>query len=141
MLYFMKDFLMASVNLGSKNFLMWNLALNQNSGPVTTTTGGCQNCRGVITIPDTRSFTPNEEYYLIGHFSKFIRKGAHRVGNSFTGTVPDGITISTFMNADYSKVLVAMNRTGSKQSFTVRCGTKKFTYEILNDAVASFVFK
>lgn len=33
MFYYMKDFLMASVNRGSKNFIMWNLALNSNNGP------------------------------------------------------------------------------------------------------------
>ncbi|HEX3006107.1 MAG TPA: glycoside hydrolase family 30 beta sandwich domain-containing protein [Bacteroidales bacterium] len=141
MLYYMKDFLMASVNLGSKNFLMWNLALNSQNGPVTTTNGGCQNCRGVITIPDSKSFKANEEYYLLGHFAKFIRQGAHRTDYTTSGTVPLGITVSSFMNADKSKVMVVMNRTGDLQKFTVRCGTRKFTYSIQNDAVVSFVFK
>lgn len=140
MLYYMKDFLMASVNLGSKNFLMWNLALNSYSGPVTTTTGGCQNCRGVITIPNTSSYTRNEEYYLIGHFSKFVRKGAYRVENTPSSNAPAGITTSSFMNANGSKVLVVMNRTGIAQKFTVRCGNRKFTYSMQNEAVVSFVF-
>lgn len=140
MLYYMKDFLMASVNYGSKNFLMWNLALNTNHGPVTTTSGGCQNCRGVITIPDTKSYTENEEYYLIGHFSKFVRKGACRIGYNLTGDLPSGISLCTFMNTDGSKVAVVMNRTGSLQSFSIRCNSRKFTYNLQNDAVVSFWF-
>jgi glucosylceramidase len=33
----------------SKNVLLWNLALNPNHGP-TNGTGGCTNCRGVVTM-------------------------------------------------------------------------------------------
>lgn len=141
MLYYTKDFLMATLNQGSKNFLMWNLALNQNNGPVTTTGGGCQDCRGVITIPNTTSYTPNEEYYMLGHFAKFVRKGAHRIMHSFSGTVPGNLVVNSYMNADNSKVVVVLNQTGNLQTFTVRCGNRKFTYNLLNEAVVSFIFK
>ena len=140
MLYYMESFLMPSVNLGAKNFLMWNLALNGSHGPVTTTSGGCQDCRGVITIPNTSSFSRNEEYYLIGHFSKFVRKGAHRIKTTISSMAPSGISTCAFMNADGSKVLVVMNRTGSTQQFTVRCGTRKFQYSLNTESVASFIF-
>lgn len=141
MLYYMEQFLIPSVNLGSKNFLMWNLALNSNNGPVTTTNGGCQNCRGVITIPNAFSFSKNEEYYLIGHFSKFVRKGAKRIKAAFSDYTPSGMSVSAFMNTDGSKVAVIMNRTGSLQNFTIRCGNRKFTYTLSTESVASFVFK
>lgn len=138
MFWYMKEFLMASVNRGSKNFLMWNLALNENNGP-TTTTGGCQNCRGVVTIKTDGTYIRNEEYYLLGHFSKFVRLGAVRIKNSSTNW-PGGITISTFMNVDGSKVVVIMNRSGSKQKYNLRCGSRKFIYEQYNESVISFKF-
>ncbi len=139
MFYYMKDFLMASVNRGSKNFIMWNLALNSNNGP-TTTTGGCQTCRGVVTIKMDGTYVRNEEYYLLGHFSKFVRLGAVRVKNSSTNW-PGGLTVSTFMNSDGSKVLVVMNRSGAKQKYNVRCGARKFMYEQFNESVISFSFQ
>jgi len=139
MFWYMKEFLMATVNRGSKNFLMWNLALNEKNGP-TTTTGGCQNCRGVVTIKTDGSYTRNEEYYLLGHFSKFVRLGAVRINNTSTNW-PGGLTVSTFMNADGSKVAVVLNRSGSKQKYNIRCANRKFIYEQYNESVVSFIFK
>lgn len=138
MFYYMKDFLMASVNRGSRNFLMWNLALNESNGP-TTTTGGCQNCRGVVTIKNDGSYIRNEEYYLLGHFAKVVRLGAVRIKNSCT-QLPSGILISTFMNTDGSKVVVIMNRSGSRQLYNIRCGNHKFIYNQLNESVVTFKF-
>ena len=139
MFYYMKDFLMASVNRGSKNFLMWNLALNPQHGP-TTTTGGCQNCRGVVTINSDGAYTRNEEYYLLGHFSKFVRLGAVRVKN-FAINLPSGVTVSSFMNKDGSKAVIILNRSGAKQKYNIRCGSRKFVYEQFNESVISFRFQ
>jgi len=139
MFWYMKDFLMASVNRGSKNFIMWNLALNPQNGP-TTTTGGCQECRGVVTIKTDGTYTRNEEYYLLGHFSKFVRLGAKRVKYSSTN-LPDGMTISGFMNVDGSKVVVIMNQSGARKSYNIRCGNRKFLYNQLNESVVSFLFQ
>ena len=139
MFYYMREFLMATVNRGSKNFLMWNLALNPDHGP-TTTSGGCQNCRGVITIRNDGSYLRNEEYYLIGHFSKFVRLDALRVANSVASEMPNGVTVSSFMNTDGSKVVVVLNRSGNKLKYNVRCGTRRFMYEQFNESVVSFRF-
>ncbi|HQF11533.1 MAG TPA: glycoside hydrolase family 30 beta sandwich domain-containing protein [Paludibacteraceae bacterium] len=139
MFYYMKDFLMATVNRGSKNFLMWNLALNPQHGPTTTTWGGCQDCRGVVTINENETYIRNEEYYLLGHFAKVVRLGAVRVNNSCYN-LPSGMTISSFMNADGSKVVVILNRSGSSRKYNVRCGTRKFYYQQVDESVVSFKF-
>lgn len=139
MFYYMRSFLMASVNRGSKNFIMWNLALDENNGP-TTTTGGCQNCRGVVTIRSNGNYYKNEEYYLLGHFSKNIRLGAVRIKNSST-KLPSGMTTASFMNEDGTKVLVVMNRTKSNQKYLVRSGNRRFLYNQLDESVVTFKFK
>lgn len=142
MLYYMKEMLMPTINQGSKNFLMWNLALNTQNGPVTTTSGGCQNCRGVVTVKDdNKTYSINEEYYLLGHFSKFIKEGAHRVSNSIVGTLPTNMVVSTFLNPDGSKVAVVLNQSGLKQDFTVRTGDRRFTYSLSDQSVVTFVYK
>ncbi len=140
MLYYMKDMLMPTINLGSRNFLMWNLALNENNGPVTTTGGGCQNCRGVVTIKDSETYSFNEEYYLLGHFSKFIKAGAHRIAYTIVGTKPSSFQICAFLNPDGSKVLVVLNQSGSKQQFTVRNADRRFTYSLADQSVATFIY-
>lgn len=140
MLYYMKEMLMPMINRGSKNFLMWNLALNPQHGPVTTTSGGCQDCRGIVTI-DGDKYSVNEEYYLLGHFSKFIKEKAHRIGYNITGAKPENIEISSFLNPDGSKVVVVLNQSGAKQLLSVRNGDRKFTYNTENQSVTTFVYK
>lgn len=138
MFWYMKEFLMASIHRGSKNFLMWNLALNEQNGP-TTTSGGCQNCRGVVTIKADGSYNRNEEYYLLAHFSKSVRLNALRIKNS-SANWPGGFTVSSFMNTDGSKVVVTLNRSGANQKFSIRTGNRKFTYEQYNESVVTFRF-
>lgn len=139
MFYYMREFLMASVNRGSKNFLMWNLALDTKNGP-TTTSGGCQDCRGVVTIQEDGNYIRNEEYYLLGHFSKKIRLNAKRVKYT-ANKIPGGMTISSFMNEDKSKTVVVMNRSGAQQEYNVRCGNRRFIYKQMNESVVTFNFK
>ncbi|MDD3078630.1 MAG: glycoside hydrolase family 30 beta sandwich domain-containing protein [Paludibacter sp.] len=139
MFWYMKEFLMATVNRGSKNFLMWNLALNENHGP-TTTTGGCQDCRGVVTIREDGSYIRNEEYYLIGHFSKTVRLNAKRIKVTAIA-LPSGMTLSGFLNVDGSKTLVIMNRSGQMQEFNVRCVNRRFIFKQQNESVVTFNFK
>jgi glucosylceramidase len=136
--YYMKDFLMASVNRGAKNFLMWNLALDTNNGP-TTTSGGCQDCRGVVTIRENETYYRNLEYYVIGHFSQFVRPGSQRIKYSVT-KMPANMTVSSFRNADGSKVVVVMNRSGSAQNYNIRSGNRRFIYKQMNESVVSFKF-
>ncbi len=141
MLYYMKDMLMPTINRGSRNFLMWNLALNTQNGPVTTKTGGCQNCRGVVTIKDdNKTYSVNEEYYLLGHFSKFIKKGAHRIAYSLSRTKPVNMEVSAFLNPDGTKVVVVLNQSGKKQTFTVRTANRRFIYDIFDQAVVTFIY-
>lgn len=139
MFYYMKDFLMASVNRGSKNFIMWNLALDESNGP-TTTTGGCQNCRGVVTIRKDGRYYRNEEYYLLAHFSKNVRLGAKRIKNSST-KFPSGMTTSSFMNEDGTKVLVVQNRSKANQRYLVRLGNRRFLYNQPDESVVTFKFQ
>ena len=139
MFYYMQNFLIASVNRGSKNFLMWNLALNPANGPTTTATGGCQDCRGVVTIRDDGTYFRELEYYLIGHFSKAVRLDAKRIKYT-ANNMPSGVLISSFLNPDGSKVVVVLNLTGSLQKYNIRCGARRFVYAQTALSVATFKF-
>lgn len=134
----MENVFIGGVNNYAKTVLLWNLALNEHSGP---TDGGCNNCRGVVTIHDDGTFSKNVEYYSIGHFSKFVQPKAWRVANSTTGTVPTGFEYCTFMNPDNSKVVIAFNNSTSKQQFAVRCGENKFSATLYSGSLATFKWK
>jgi glucosylceramidase len=134
----MENAFIGGSNNYAKTVLMWNLALNTTSGP---TNGGCDNCRGVVTIHDDGSFYKNVEYYSIGHFSKFVRPKAHRVANLVLGNKPSELIFSTFLNEDNTKVVIACNNSTVKQEFTISCGAKSFSATLNPNNLATFKWK
>ncbi|MDR0546997.1 MAG: glucan endo-1,6-beta-glucosidase [Dysgonamonadaceae bacterium] len=141
MFHFMTGNLIPCLQYGSKNFVMWNLALNPQDGP--TTPGGtfCKDCRGVVTVNEDGSYRKELEYYLLAHFSKAGRTGAKRIATTASGSVPDKFLTVAFLNPDGSKGLVAINQSGAKVNFTVRDGSQRFTSTVQNDMVVSFLIQ
>jgi glucosylceramidase len=115
---------------------LWNLALDQNSGP---NNGTCSNCRGVVTIDDSVSpaqITFNVEYYILGHLGKFVVPGAHRIDSNTLGA--GSIEDVAFQNPDGSIVLLALNSATSAGRFTVSFNGQSFDYTLPGGAVATF---
>lgn len=122
----------------SKSALLWNLALDQNWGPQN---GGCDNCRGVVTINAANgSITYNEEFYAIAHFSKFVRPGALRIASPVPSALSTIVAVA-FLNPDGSKVLVACNIGGETKTFAVTQGKNNLAYSIPPQSVATITWK
>ena len=120
----------------AKSVLLWNLALDQSSGP---TNGGCTNCRGVVTINDSVSpatVSYNVEYYVIGQSSKWVQPGAYRIDSNN----PNNSLIDVaFLNPDGSHVLVVCNTASTTTStFEVVYGNSAFTYSLPHQSVVTF---
>jgi glucosylceramidase len=123
----------------ARSVSLWNLALDQNSGPKN---GTCTNCRGVVTIDDSvtpSNVTFNVEYYILGHLGKFVVPGAHRIdSNTFgSGSIED----VAFQNPDGSIVLFVLNSANNAGTFTVSFGGQAFNYSLPAGAVATFIWK
>lgn len=92
-------------NAGAEGWTDWNILLDEKGGPNHVANFCFAPLHG-----DTRTgeliFTPS--YYYIGHFSKFIRPGAHRVG---AVTTTSDLLATAFRNRDGSVVTVLMNGT------------------------------
>lgn len=134
-----ENLLIGATRNWARSVSLWNLALDQNSGPQN---GGCSNCRGVVTIDDSTSpptITNNVEYYVLGHLAKFVVPGAYRIdSNSFDqGSIED----VAFQNPDKSIVLLVLNSGSSTGSFTVSWSGQTFTYSLPAGAVATFLWK
>lgn len=115
---------------------MWNLALDENHGPHL---GGCDNCRGVVTINSkTGAVTRNVEYYAFAHASKFVAPGAYRIGSSEPASELPNVA---FLNPDRSRVLIIVNSASRSHEITVRDGSDSFSYSLPGDAVATFVWR
>jgi len=128
----LENVFLGSLNYGSRSVLLWNLALDTQDGPQN---GGCTNCRGVVTVDGTDSFTLNEEYYMIGHFSKFIDKDARRVDAKSTS--PNLLT-GAYLNPDGSLVIVAHNKTNADMLIQVDINGHLFNYSLKRMSTVTF---
>jgi len=129
----MRNLFIGATRHWATDILMWNLALDENSGPQN---GGCTDCRGVVTIDQaTGTVSFNTEYYLLGHASLAARPGAIRVGSpSFS----EGIETVAFLNPDASKGLLVLNDGVFEETFKVRWAGLAFSYTLPAGAVATF---
>jgi glucosylceramidase len=120
-------------NNWAKAVFEWNLANNGSMGPHTS--GGCTQCLGAITINNSTSYTRNVGYYIISHFSKFVKPNATRIGASSN----NGNLITTaFKNSDGSKVAVVLNNSGGSLTFRIVWNNSSFTYTLAAGSVVTF---
>ncbi len=120
----------------ARGVLLWNLALDERSGPHR---GGCGDCRGVVTIDSrTGAVTRNVEYYALGHASRFVRPGARRIAS--TSDV-EGVKTVAFCNEDDSMVLIVLNTAGAARTVQVRTGKRWFASAVPSGAAVTFHWK
>ena len=86
-------------------FCDWNLILNTEGGP-----NHVGNFCDAPIMADTENDTVyiHDSYYYIGHFSKYVKAGAKRIGSS---RYSDAVEQVSFKNPDGSIVSVVLNRT------------------------------
>jgi glucosylceramidase len=134
----MQNIFIGTMKNWSKTALLWNLALDENHGPKNN---GCDNCRGVVTInSSTGAVTKNVEYYSIGHFSKFVRNGAFRIGTSISSAVSD-VDFVAFKNPDNTRAIVFSNSGSSTQSLVVREAGKQFSVSLPPTSVTTITWE
>lgn len=134
-----ENLLIGATRNWARSISLWNLALDENSGP---TNGGCMNCRGVVTIDSSTSPATvdyNVEYYVLGHLAKFVLPGAHRIDSDPTN--PGGIEDVAFQNPDGSIVLFVLNAGSAPQTFSVSWKGSYFNYALPSQSVATFEWK
>lgn len=121
----------------ARTVMLWNVALDEQHGPHL---GGCNDCRGVVTIDRaTGRVTRNEEYYALAHASRFVRPGAVRVAST-TGI--DDIETVAFRNRDDgSLVLVAVNPAKVARALALRVRGQTYRTQLPAGAVATYVWR
>ena len=134
--WFVGTLIIGSTRDWSRGVLFWNLALDENDGPHT---GGCTNCRGVVTINSASGIvTRNVEYFALAHASKFVRPGAKRIASS---SDVNGLQSVAFQNADdASKALIVFNTAAVARGFAVHDGSSWFRYTLPAGSVVTFTW-
>lgn len=125
----------------------WNLALDQNGGPVQAPNSACQGCTGLVTVNQlTHQVSYNQGFYQLGQLSKFLKPGAVRIGSNhfvqygLNGPSP-GLDDVAFRNPDGSEALLAYNNSSATARFAVVWHGKSFFYALPAGATATFSWK
>jgi len=104
--------------------LAWNLIVDlHNGGPVNNRNVG--STAPVYVDAEKNDFILGPLYYTIGHFSKFIKRNAVRIGSS---SYNDAIKAAAFTNPDGEIIVVVLNTTDRDATPKIR----------LNDCTADF---
>jgi len=116
-------------------FCDWNLILNEKGGP-----NHVGNFCDAPIMADTQTDTVHihDSYYYIGHFSKYVKKGAKRIGSS--KWTADLDTVS-FKNPDGEIVTVVLNRGEEELDFGIRINGEIINGKAEAHSIATYIFK
>lgn len=121
-------------NSGTVGWTDWNILLNENGGP-----NHVQNFCFAPIHADTKTgeliYTPS--YFYIGHFSKFIKKGALRVS---TTTSRSTLESTSFQNPDGEIVTVVMNKTDDSIQYKLIVNESEIVSTIQPHSMQSLVY-
>lgn len=107
--------LLGNLNAGLNGYTDWNIALDQENGPYHNRSGHC--AAPIICDNEKDEILCQSSYYYIGHFSKFIRPEAERIG---TSCYTDKLEVTSFLNQDGKLATVVLNRSDSDLPYTLR---------------------
>lgn len=122
-------------NNGTVAWTDWNILLDEKGGP-----NHVGNFCFAPIHADTKTgkLIYTNAYYYIGHFSKFIRPGAKRIGASSSRAQ---LQTTAFRNADGSIVVIVMNTTDQKLPYHLWIEGNGAATESLPHSISTLVIK
>ena len=120
-------------NAGTAAWTDWNILLDENGGP---------NHVGNFCFAPVHADVKKDKliytnaYYYMGHFSKFIRPGAKRVG---AASSRDLLQSTAFLNTDGKLVVVVMNQSDEKLKYSLWIKGQAATTTSLPHSIATLV--
>lgn len=130
-----RNIIIGSMRNYSKNALEWNLANNGSFGPHTV--GGCNMCKGALTVTSNENFQRNVGYYIIAHASKFVPAGSIRIASNSGGDLQN----VAFITPSGSKVLIVENDGSASTTFNIKFDGKWVTTSLAPGSVGTYTWK
>jgi glucosylceramidase len=106
--------MIADLNRWTVGWVDWNLLLDDAGGPNHV---GNFCSAPIMASPSTGEILYQSSYYYIGHFSRFIKRGARRI---ICAATRDEVETIAFQNPDQSIVVVVLNRTETSLPLVLR---------------------
>ena len=125
--------MIGNINNWCSTFCDWNLVLDEKGGP-----NHVGNFCDAPIMADTKNDTIHihDSYYYIGHLSKYVKKGAKRIGTS--KWTPELDTVS-FKNPDGSIVTVVLNMTDEEKEFAFFINGKMIEAKSEAHSIATYI--
>ncbi len=122
-------------NHGIHGFIDWNMVLDNRGGP-----NHKRNfCNAPIMLnARKKGYIRNLSYYYIGHFSKFVKPGARRIGYS---KYTSDIEIAAFENIDGSIAVILLNRKNENKEFKIHLNGEILQDNLDSHAILTFLMK
>lgn len=113
----------------------WNLLADlKEGGPFHNREGGARTA--IVVDTDNDTFIVEPLYYALGHFSRFLKRGAVRLGcSSYLRDMP----AVAFENPNGDIVLIVLNRTQNKRPVRIRLGEETAGIILPAESLATFV--
>lgn len=114
----------------------WNIVLDEKGGPYHARNGGCKAVIHYNTKKDSLTVMPH--YYAVAHFSKYVERGAVRLG---TTKYCQSVNIAAFENPNGDIVAVITGRNDEKESCYLRINDYAAKFEIEPHSIMTVVIK
>lgn len=127
--------IIGDLNNWTEGYLDWNIVLDEEGGP-----NHVRNFCDAPIIADTRTNELHYEssYYYIGHFSKYIKPGAVRIGVDNSN---DKLCVTSFLNVDGTIATVVMNEEDEAAQFKLGYEDKVLNLKLEPHSIATYLFK
>jgi glucosylceramidase len=121
-------------NSGTTAWTEWNILLDETGGPNHV---GNFCYAPIIGNTKTGEVIYTNEYYYIGHFSKFVRPGAKRLACSASRSA---VQAAAFLNTDGKVAVIVMNKGEEKLTYNIWIEGKALAIESLPHSIQTVVF-
>jgi glucosylceramidase len=128
--------IITDLNHGTQGYVEWCSILSNQGQPNPYNNF---NSAPVLINPATDEVIYTPLYYLLSHFSKFIRPDAHRIG--LKGEHTNGLIYTAAKNTDGSIVVVVYNNNEEAYHLSLALGTNTFTSQIAPKAMQTIRLK
>ncbi|QMW05702.1 glucosylceramidase [Spirosoma foliorum] len=128
-----RELIIGATRNWSRTVLQWNLAADPKQNPHTP--GGCDQCLGALTI-NGNTVKRNPAYYNVAVASKFVRPGSVRIASDEVKNLPN----VAFKTPDGHTVLIVLNDSPSRQTFSIDSAGNQTTATLSGGAVGTYIW-
>jgi len=113
---------------------IWNLLVDDTGGPCHDRPAGSR--AQIVVDPEKDEFIIEPSYYAIAHFSRFVKRGAVRIG---TSSFSDSINATAFKNPNGDLIAVVLNHGAEAEALRLRMEDVTAPVELPGHSLSTFV--